>query len=179
MMEVTTEEMERIQALICSDDDDHVRQGVELAVTFGCFEAAVVGLAMVGLLPIGAAILGERLRLFACDCAEQALSLSGSTDRDCLQAIRVARLYAVGEATKADLIAAEALADSAWLAASQRGANAVSWAVANDDPLEITSATIRAWSLAIDASGDWDGVSATADWARKRLCEMITDHVSS
>ena len=70
--------------------------------------------------------LGEttdsNLRLFACDVAEDALSLIDSPDPRSIAAIEVARRYAVGDATSAELCAAGAAAwdaarDAAWDAA--------------------------------------------------------------
>ena len=53
-------------------------------------------------------------RLFACDCSEIALGLVTHPDPRSVEAIRVARLYAVGEATAEKLDAAR---DAAWAAA--------------------------------------------------------------
>ena len=66
--------------------------------------------------------LGEttdsNLRLFACDVAEDALSLVESPDPRSLAAIEVARRYAVGAATRGELDAArDAAWDAAWGAA--------------------------------------------------------------
>jgi hypothetical protein len=86
-------------------------------------------------------------RLFACDCAERALTLVGSPDPRSVEAIRVARMYAAGDATKEQLAAARAAAwdaaraaawDAAWAAA--RAARDAAWAAA--------------WAAAWDAA--WD-----------------------
>ena len=53
-------------------------------------------------------------RLFACDCAEKALELIEKPDQRSIEAVRVARLYAIGEATDDELAAAR---DAAWYAA--------------------------------------------------------------
>ena len=58
------------------------------------------------------------LRLFAADCAERALSLADEPDPRSVEAIRVARLFAKGEASRDELAAAWAAArDAAWAAA--------------------------------------------------------------
>ena len=58
-------------------------------------------------------------RLFACDCAERALAFIGDkVDARSVEAVRVARLYAIGNATKEQLSAArDAARDAAWAAA--------------------------------------------------------------
>ena len=82
--------------------------------------------------------LGEttdsNLRLFACDVAEDALSLVESPDPRSLAAIEVARRYAVGAATRGELAAAW---DAAWDAARAAAgaaaggaAGAAAWAAA-------------------------------------------------
>ena len=61
------------------------------------------------------------LREWGCDCAERALKKTGVTDERSWNAIKVARLYSKGEATKKELTAARAAAwaarDAAWAAA--------------------------------------------------------------
>ena len=61
-------------------------------------------------------------RLFACDCAEDALQYADPKHRDTLAAtIAVARRYADGEATKEELDTARAAArDAAWAAAGSK-----------------------------------------------------------
>ena len=78
----------------------------------------------------------KALRLFACDCAEEACRVANHTDERSLNAIRVSRLYAEGKATKGKLAAAR---DAAWAAA---------WAAARD------AAWNAAWAAARDAA--WD-----------------------
>ena len=57
-------------------------------------------------------------RLFACDCADRALALIDKPDPRSTESVRVARLYAIGKATKEQLAAARAAAsDAAWAAA--------------------------------------------------------------
>ena len=72
--------------------------------------------------------LGEttdsNLRLFACDVAEDALSLVESPDPRSLAAIEVARRYAVGAATRGELAAARAAARAAAWAAELAAARA-------------------------------------------------------
>lgn len=59
-------------------------------------------------------------RLFACDCAERALETAGNSDPRSVDAVRVARLYAVGESSKEQLAAARAAAwAAAWVAARE------------------------------------------------------------
>jgi hypothetical protein len=53
-------------------------------------------------------------RLFACDCAARAMEQYGNADERSLNAIRVARDFVAGEATREDMAAAGA---SAWAAA--------------------------------------------------------------
>ncbi len=81
------------------------------------------------------------LRTWACDCAERALKAAKVTDERSWNAIRVARLYNEGKATKQELAAAwsaawsaaESAADSAaWLAAESAARSAarlaeISW----------------------------------------------------
>ena len=59
----------------------------------------------------------ENLRLFACDCAEDALSLIVNPDPRSVRAIEVARQYSHGLATDSELSAARSAAESAWSAA--------------------------------------------------------------
>ena len=85
------------------------------------------------------AIIGEPLetwsdraaRLFACDCAEWALALNEQPDPRSVEAVRVARLYAVGEATSEELNAARSAARNAADAArSAAGAADAAWSAA-------------------------------------------------
>jgi hypothetical protein len=79
---------------------------------------------------------GRVLRLFACQCAANAMRLLPRKDRDprSLAAIRVARAFANGEATPEELAAARAAAwDAAWDAAGAAARDAAwdaAWAAA-------------------------------------------------
>jgi len=73
------------------------------------------------------------LRTWGCDCAERALKKAKITDERSWNAIKVARLYSEGKATKKELAAAWAAAraaarDDAWAAA-----RAAAWDAAWDD----------------------------------------------
>ena len=85
-------------------------------------------------------------RLFACDCAERALSLIQKPDPRSIESVRVARLYAIGEAKKEQLAAA-------WAAA---------WDAAGD------AARDAAWAAAGAAARD-----AAGKWQTKRLFEYL------
>ena len=68
-------------------------------------------------------------RLFACDCAEDALQYAEESARPTLEcAIYVARCYADGEATSKELAAAWAAAGAAARAAARDAAWAAAWA---------------------------------------------------
>ena len=56
-------------------------------------------------------------RLFAADCAERALERAGNADPRSIEAVRIARLFAIGEATREELDAARDAA--AWAAERQ------------------------------------------------------------
>ena len=85
-------------------------------------------------------------RIFACDCADRALARIASPDPRSIEAVRVARLYADGKATNAELAAA-------WDAAGA-AAGAAAWAAAWD----------AAWAAA------W---AAETEWQIARLAEMM------
>lgn len=90
-------------------------------------------------------VLDERsLRLFAADCAESALSVANVTDERSWDAVRVARLFAVGAASNADLAAA-------WAAWAAGAAGAAAWAAAWD--------AARAAGAAV-----WDRQAALMRW---------------
>ena len=86
-------------------------------------------------------------RLFACDCAEIALGLVTHPDPRSIESIRVARLYAVGEATAEQLSAAWA---AAW-AADRGAARASAWA--------------SAWDARAAARDAARSAARAADWA--------------
>ena len=85
----------------------------------------------------------SKLRLFACDCAEQVLPLferDYPEDKRPRVAIETARRFANGKATREELDAAWAAAlDAAW-AAALAAARAAAWAAA--------------WAAALDAASD-------------------------
>ena len=89
-------------------------------------------------------------RLFACDCAEKALELINKPDRRSIEAVRVARLYAIGEATDDELAAAW---DAAWDAA-----RAAAWDAARG----------AAWDAAWDAARN-TARGAAQEWQTRRL----------
>ena len=92
-----------------------------------------------------AKVNGEKLlRLFAADCAEEALTLCKVTDKRSWQAVEVARKYANGKATKEELATARAAARAASRAAAGAASRAASWDAAGD----------AAWAAARDAAGD-------------------------
>jgi hypothetical protein len=101
---------------------------------------------------------GRQRRLFACECAERALTLIDNPDPRSVEAIRVARAYAVGEATDQQLAAARAEAwDAAWDAASS-AARAEAWDAASSAAWDAASA--EAWDAASSAA--WAAASAEA-----------------
>ena len=91
----------------------------------------------------------SNLRLFACDVAEDAMSLIDSPDPRSVQAVEVARRFAVGEATEGELAAAR---DSAREAA-RGAAEAAAW----------DSARAAAWDAAWAAA--W--AARAAAWAAR------------
>jgi hypothetical protein len=102
-------------------------------------------------------------RLFACDCAEDALQYAAPDSRETLEcAIYVARCYADGEATPKELAAARAAArDAAWdaaRAAARAAARDAAWDAARD----------AAWAAARAAARDAAWAKYTG-WLRERL----------
>ncbi len=93
------------------------------------------------------------LRLFAADCAEEALTLCKITDKRSWQAVEVARKYANGKTTKEELAAAW---DAAWAAA---------WAAAWD------AAWAAAWDAAWAAAGSAAGSAA---WEKQNTALTAT-----
>src|SRR3990172_3099224 len=100
-------------------------------------------------------------RLFACDCSEWALSLFAEPDPRSIQAIWVARLYAVGKATEIELDAAWAAARAAAGVASV-AAGAAAWAAAG-------AAAGAAWAAARAAA--WAARAAAVGYITDRLFE--------
>ena len=84
----------------------------------------------------------SNLRLFACDVAEDALSRVESPDPRSVDAITVARRFALGEATVDELDAAW---DAAWAAAAARDA---AWAAARSAAGDAAWAAAAAWDAA-------------------------------
>jgi len=118
-------------------------------------------------------------RLFACDCSEWALSLFAEPDPRSIQAIWVARLYAVGKATEIELDAAWAAARAAaWAAAgaaagaARDAAGAAAWAAAGVASVAAGAAAWAAAGVASVAAGAaaWAaaGAAAGAAWAAAR-----------
>ena len=117
-------------------------------------------------------------RLFACDCADRALALIDKPDPRSIESVRVARLYAIGEATKEQLAAAWAAAWDAYgtaartaaRAAAWTAARAAAWTAARADAWD--AARLAAWNAARTAAWDaaWD---AERKWQTKRLFEYL------
>ena len=119
--------------------------------------------------------LGEttdsNLRLFACDVAEDALRLIDKPDPRSVAAIEVARRYAVGDATSAELYAARGAARDA----ARDAARGAAWDAAWDAARGAAWGAARgaAWDAARYAAGAaWDAAGAAWDaagcaaWAR-------------
>ena len=100
------------------------------------------------------------LHLFACDVAEEALSVAKVTDERCHNATRVKRAWLDGKATDNDLAAARA---AAW-AAARDAARAAAWDAARD------AAWVAAWDAASDAA--WN---AARDAQNQRLAAMFSE----
>ena len=89
-------------------------------------------------------------RLFACDCAARALSLVDNPDFRSMEAVTVARRYANGEATEAELKAArEAAREAAWAAAraARAAAGAAAWGTEREQQLS----DLRGYCAAVEA----------------------------
>ena len=115
-------------------------------------------------------LLDDRtLRLFACNCAERALCLferEYPDDTRPRNAIEVARRFADGAATSAELDSARDSARDA-----RAAARAAAWAAARDSAW---AARAAAWAAAWDSA--WDSArAAELDWQVRRMIEMITD----
>ena len=147
-----------------------------------------------------AAIDAEKvLRTWACDCAERALKKANVKDKRSWNAIKVARLYNEGKATKQELAAArgaardarDAARGAAWAAWDARGAardasdaardaaRGAAWA-AYAAALATARANARAARAARDAAGDArDAARAARDketqWQLKRLDKLMNE----
>jgi len=109
-------------------------------------------------------ILGAKiLRLFACDVADEALKLIDNPDPRSIEAIRVSRLYAVGEATLEQLKAAYAAA--AARAASAYAARAAARAAA----AAARAASAAAFAAAAAAYADAAAADAHASAKQKQI----------
>ena len=87
-------------------------------------------------------------RLFACDCAEDALQYAAEDSRPTLEcAIYVARCYADGEATYKELAAAEAAARAAARAAAEAAAGDAAWDAAGAAAGDVQSKIIKLYLL--------------------------------
>lgn len=138
-------------------------------------------------------IPARELRLLACDWAEEACEETGWNDERSLNAIAVARRFACGDATEAELDATEtearAAARAAWAAAraasraASRAAGVLaasaaavraSWTTteaAAAEAWEASRAWSAAWSAACSASGESDwATSAAAAAAAEAAC---------
>lgn len=116
------------------------------------------------------------LRAWACDCAERALRKAKVTDERSWNAIKVARDYNEGKATREDLDAAR---DAAWAAArdatrdAMRAAARAAWAAR---ATARAAAPLAAWAAASDAA--WDSMAdaviyAEVEWQKKHLQKLI------
>ena len=94
----------------------------------------------------------SNLRLFACDVAEDALSRVESPDPRSVDAITVARRFALGEATVDELDAAWAAARDAVWAAAWAAARDAAWAAARSAAGDAAWAAAAAWDAAWDAA---------------------------
>jgi len=121
---------------------------------------------------------------FSCDCAERVLHLA--KDKRCNEVLRVARLYADGKATQAELLSADSAdraaraawadradraASAAWAASADRADRAASaaWA-ASADRADRAAWADRADSAARDASG---ASAAEKKWQTEHLVEIL------
>jgi hypothetical protein len=107
----------------------------------------------------------KALRLFACDCAEEACRVAKQTDPRSLNAIRVTRLYAEGRATNKEMAAARAAARDAVGAAAGDAPRAAEWAAAR----------AAEWAAARAAAG---AAAWAAEWAAARVAEWAAAGVA-
>jgi len=112
------------------------------------------------------------LRAWACDCAERALEKAKVTDERSWNAIKVARLFNEGKATKEELAAAgDAAWDAAW-AAARAAAWDAAWAAAWDAAW--AAARAAAWAAARAAARAAAG-DAEIKWQREHLDELMNE----
>ena len=127
-------------------------------------------------------------RLFACDCAARALrrerKAGREPDKRSWKAINVARRYAEGKATKAELTVARTAAGDVWDAA-RANVSATDWTT---DKIDFWTATRTAWDItdddasvavrdATDAATGYNRDAAAGDverrWQARRLQEYL------
>ena len=149
---------------------------------------------------LGAVRADRVLRMWAADCAERVVHLTGPDPR-CVTAIRVARLHARGlasaremdvaeaaamaaarDAARAAGDVAEAAAMAAAMAAARAAAGAAAWDAARDAAAAAWDAAgAAAWAAAWDAAraaaraAAWDAARADErEWQRVRLRAYLT-----
>jgi len=105
-------------------------------------------------------------RLFACDCAEQALKLVENPSIRSTEAVRIARLYADGKATHTELSTARR---AVWIE-EEATAGGVAWATAG------IVAWAAAWSAAKDAVGTAVGTEAK-NAMREKQTRLLLQHL--
>jgi len=110
----------------------------------------------------------QNLRLFACDVAEDALSLIDNPDPRSVKAIEVSRRYANGEATKEELTAAR---DAAWAAAWD--ARDAAWVALDAAGVAARAAARDAARVARDAA--WVALDAAGVAARAAARDAARD----
>ena len=114
----------------------------------------------------------SKLRLFACDCAEQVLPLferDYPKDKRPRVAIETARRFANGKATQKELAAAGA---AAWAAAGA-AAGAAAWAAARFAARDAArdAARVAAWAAARDAA--WAALKPTVEWLQISAIDLV------
>ena len=108
-------------------------------------------------------------RLFACWCAESTPGMAQLTDPRSIEAVRVARLFALGQATEAELSAAESEAWSAAESAESAESARSAWSAwsASRSAAESAAAESASRSAAESARSAWSAAeSAQADALR-------------
>ena len=116
------------------------------------------------------------LRTWSCDCAERALKKAGVKDGHGWNAIKVARLYNEGKATKDEL-------DAAWGAAwdvARHAARAAAWDAARATAWDARDAALAAAldaALDIALAGAWDAARDAAlaeiKWQKRHLKKLL------